>query len=240
MVSGKLISLNIRGISNYRKRRTIFTWCRRQKADIIFLQESHSTEGIEAQWKREWGAPLFCSHGASNARGVAILIRNNFDCLVEEIVADTQGRFLILKVVISGEQALLVNIYGPNRDNELASFYHAVLQTIIQKNFDSIENIIFGGDFNCPLNPAVDKRGGNLIPRRSVINAMIEQIQSEIDLHDIWRIKNPTMRSYTWSQSEPLIFSRLDYWLTSNSLSDNVSSVDIIPSIKTDHSAIVM
>ena len=104
-MSGKLISLNIRGISNYRKRRTIFTWCRRQKADIIFLHEAHSTEGIKAQWKREWDAPSFSSHGASNALGVAILIRNNFDCLVEEIVADTQGRFLILKVVISGEQA---------------------------------------------------------------------------------------------------------------------------------------
>ena len=24
-----------------------------------------------------------------------------------------------------------------------------------------------GGDFNCPLNPIVDKRGGNLIPRQS-------------------------------------------------------------------------
>ena len=48
------------------------------------------------------------------------------------------------------------------------------------------------------------------------------------------------MRSYTRSQLEPLIFSRLDYWLTSNSLSDNVNSVDIIPSVKTDHSAIVI
>ena len=74
-------------------------------------------------------------------------------------------------------------------------------------------------------------------PRRSVI-AAIEHIQSELDVHDIWRIKNPTTRSYTWSQSEPLNFSRLDYWLTSNSLSDNVSSVYIIPSIKTDHSII--
>ena len=76
-------------------------------------------------------------------------------------------------------------------------------------------------------------------PRRSVI-AAIEQIQSELDVHNIWRIKNPTTRSYTWSQSEPLIFSRLDDWLISNSLSDNVSSVDIIPAIKTDHSAIVI
>ena len=182
---------------------------------------------------------VLLSFGASNARGVAILIRNNFGCLFEEIVADTQGRFLILKVVLCGEQTLLVNIYGPNRDNHLVSFYHAVLKTIIEKDFDSIENIIFGGDFNCPLNHAVDKRGGNIFPRRFVI-AAIEQIQSELDVHNIWRIKNPTTRSYTWSQSEPLIFSRLDYWLISNSLSDNVSSVDIIPAIKTDHSAIVI
>ena len=112
-------------------------------------------------------------------------------------------------------------------------------KTIIEKDFDSIENIIFGGDFNCPLNHAVDKRGGNIFPRRSVI-AAIEQIQSELDVHNIWRIKNPTTRSYTWSQSEPLIFSRLNDWLISNSLSDNVSSVDIIPAIKTDHSAIVI
>ena len=74
------------------------------------------------------------------------------------------------------------------------------MQTIIEIDFDSIENIIFGGDFNCPLNPAVDKRIGNISPRRSVI-AAIEQIQSELDVHNIWRIKNPTTRSYTWSQS---------------------------------------
>ena len=65
----------------------------------------------------------------------------------------------------------------------------------------------------------------------------IEELQSQLDLHDIWRIKNPTTRSYTWSQSEPQIFSRLDYWLISNCLADNVCTVDIIPSIKTDHSA---
>ena len=58
-------------------------------------------------------------------------------------------------------------------------------------------------------------------------------------MHDIWRIKNPTTRSYTWSQSEPQILPRLDYWLISNSLTD-VCTVDIIPSIKTDHSAITL
>ena len=59
-------------------------------------------------------------------------------------------------------------------------------------------------------------------------------------MHDIWPVKNPTKRSYTWSQSSPLIFSRLDYWLISNSLSDNVCQVDMISATKTDHSAIVI
>ena len=107
-------------------------------------------------------------------------------------------------------------------------FYLSLLQTIVKNDFDKIENIIMGGDFNRPLNPTVDKRGGNLFPRQYVINT-IEELQSELDLHDIWRIKNPTTRSYTWSQSEPPIFSRLDYWLILNSLADNICSVDIIP-----------
>jgi len=60
------------------------------------------------------GATLICSHGANKARGVAILIRNNFDCVVEELVIDMNGRVIILKVLLSGEPTLLVNIYGPN------------------------------------------------------------------------------------------------------------------------------
>ena len=130
MVKGKLISLNTRGISNFRKRRTIFSWLRKQKPDVIFLQETHSTKRNEATWKKEWGATLFCSHGANNARGVAILIRNNFDCTVEESIVDSNGRFIILKAFISGDPTLLVNIYAPNRDNELVTFYRSLLQTI--------------------------------------------------------------------------------------------------------------
>ena len=66
----------------------------------------------------------------------------------------------------------------------------------------------------------------------------INCIQEELDLVDIWRIKNPDMKSFTWSQNSPAIFCPLDYWLISNSLQDLVTSTDIIPAIKTDHAAI--
>ena len=202
MIAGNLISINIRGISNFRKRKPIFTWCRKQKANIFFR---HSTKKNEAQWKREWGAPFFCSHGANNALGVAILIGNNFDCIVEQKVADAYDRCLILKVPLNGKQALLVSIHGPNKENKLVAFYLSLLQIIVKNDFDTIENIIMSGDLNCPLNPTVDKRGCNLFPRHSVVNT-IEELQSELDLHYIWRIKNPTTRIYTCSQSESQIF----------------------------------
>ena len=82
-------------------------------------------------------------------------------------------------------------------------------------------------------------KGRLSIPRKYVINA-IDEIQSEFSLHDIWRLKNPTTQSFTWARCSPFVFCRLDYWLISDKLHDLVSKVDIIPSIKTDHSAIIL
>ena len=82
-----------------------------------------------------WGATMFCSHGANNTRRGPILIRNNFDCTVKEsIVASiANGRFITFKVFLSGEPALLVNIYAPNWDNKLVTFYRSPLRTIAKK-----------------------------------------------------------------------------------------------------------
>ena len=44
------------------------------------------------------------------------MIWNTFDCLLQGSIADDSGRFLILKVLLNGEQALLVNVYGPSQE----------------------------------------------------------------------------------------------------------------------------
>ena len=132
---------------------------------------------------------------------------------------------------------VLVNIYAPNKDKDSVQFFRKLFTMLQTYNLDSEENIILGGDFNCPLNPILDKRGGIMIPRQSVVDS-IESLQNELDLVDIWRVKNPQTKSYTWSQKSPTILCRLDYWLISNNLCDFVNSTDIIPAIKTDHAAI--
>ena len=150
-MTGKFISLNTRGISNYRKRRKIFTWLRKQKPDVVFLQETHSTQGNEVFWQREWGARLIRSHGANNARGVAILIRNNFDCVVEESVIGTNGRS-IYNIKSSFQYKVLNSILYTNEllckigyiSDPNCSFCHQITETVSHISFDCFFLLPFG------------------------------------------------------------------------------------------------
>ena len=171
-----------------------------KKADLIFLQETHSTKAGEYRWKKEWGSEIIFSHGSSNARGVAILIKRGLDIVVEQELLNSSGRSIVLKTLINS------NIYGPNKKAEAVRFYQNLSATLRKMDPSSDDNIVVGGDFNCPLNPTLHKKGEILIPRQHVINS-IENVQNEFSLLlDIWRIKNPNTRSFTWSKNQPFIF----------------------------------
>ena len=112
---------------------------------------------------------------------------------------------------------VLINVYAPNKDTNVVTFLNNLLTTLQKNNFDEEENIIIGGDFNCPPNPILDKKEGLLNPRKSVVTT-IENLQEELDLVDIWKVKNPERKSFTWNQNSPMIFRPLNYWLISNTL----------------------
>ena len=79
---------------------------------------------------------------------------------------------------------MLINIYAPNKDRDIIQFIKNILITLLSEDFDSEENSIFGGDFNCPLNPIMDKQGGVMTPQKLVISC-INDFQNELDLVDI-------------------------------------------------------
>ena len=58
---------------------------------------------------------------------------------------------------------------GPNKDVEAVQFYHKLSNLLRTNDFGNEENIIMGGDLNCPLNINLDKKGGIRIPRRHVV-----------------------------------------------------------------------
>ena len=144
----KLVSLNVKGISNFHKRKTIYTWCRKKNADFSFLQETHSKEEVETQWKNEWGAEIIMSHGCSNSRGVAILIKKGVDYTPHSKIIDPLGRYIILKAEIKDKIYVLINIYAPNKDKDSFKFFADLLAKLKNENLDEEENSIVRGDFN--------------------------------------------------------------------------------------------
>ena len=90
-------------------------------------------------------------------QGVAILFRNGFDCKINNTIVDPLGRYLTIEAEINDEKYFLVNIYAPNKDNESAKFYDNLINVFKKDDRTFEDKIILGGDFNCPLNPHMDK-----------------------------------------------------------------------------------
>ena len=65
-------------------------------------------------------------------------------------------------------------------------------------------------------------------------------IANLLDLVDIWRIFNPDAKRFTWRRRKPDIHCRLDFSLTSSSLSTTIIKAEILPGFKTDHSLITL
>ena len=126
------------------------------------------------------------SHGSPNSCGVVILFKKGFDCTILSKFEDPWplGSYLILKAEIKDKLNVLINIYAPNNDKDITNFLNNPRTILQNENLEDKENIIIGGEINCPLNPALDKKGGTMLPRKSVIET-IDCLRDELDLVDI-------------------------------------------------------
>lgn len=236
-----IVSFNVRGLNDQKKRRSIFRWLKQKHIDICLLQETYCTTKVENMWKNEWGGKIFFSNGTNHARGVAVLIKPGFDVDVLDVTNDINGRMLLLELNIQGTPFNVMNIYAPNTESSQFHFYHFIKRTL-NTNINPANNILIGGDFNINFDNDLDKKGGNIIrtAMHDTIIKIIQGILSFFQLNDTWRVKNPQIKRFTWRQKTPPIHSRLDYWLISDALFDCVEDMDILPSFKSDHSPIIL
>ena len=125
-INFKLLSLNARGIRSFEKRKALFGWLMKDKADICFLLESYSTPEVEKIWKSQWKGELFFSHGTEHSKGVLILVKNSLEFELKTAKVDPNGRFIILEANVQDQSFLFVNLYAPNKTNEQSTSFEGI------------------------------------------------------------------------------------------------------------------
>lgn len=121
-VNFKLISLNVRGIRSATKRKALLLWLNKQKADIVFLQETYSTKEVEPVWNRQWKGKIH--HTVNHSCGVLVLVRDDLEFKLNSSRTDDKGRFILIYATVQGSQFLFVNVYSPNKVHDQCSFFN--------------------------------------------------------------------------------------------------------------------
>jgi exonuclease III len=91
MIQLKIISMNCRGLADFKKRKDVFMYLRKFNADIICLQDIHVAEGRQNSFKNSWGQHSIIATGTANSRGVAILTGRNRAITITEVEAILLG-----------------------------------------------------------------------------------------------------------------------------------------------------
>ena len=223
----------MRGLANEHKRRAIFEK-HRKNADILVLQETHSSEKDETIWQSEWGGKAIFNHGSTAARGIAVFMTKSIFENTEQIVKDEEGRTIIFNITEDGQTITIAAIYAPNNDSPK---YFTTLDILLKERS---EHKIILGDFNLALDVEQDRE--NTYCNNNKAKDEVENIMDHFSLKDIWRIQNGDKREFSWMKKGqyPIKASRIDLALVSAGLDQKVAISEYISSIYTDHRALYL
>ena len=98
-VKCKIISLNVRGIKEQTKRRSIFTYLKDQKADFYFSKRRIQMPMMNQCDKVKGGGgvgKILFSHGTHHSKGVCILLDPTANSHEEYLFSNNTGRIVLI------------------------------------------------------------------------------------------------------------------------------------------------
>jgi len=236
----KLISWNVNGLRACIKK-GFMDFFNETDADIYCIQETKMHPG-QAELDLGKYRDYWNSADKKGYSGTAIFTRIppisvSYGMGIEE--HDHEGRI----ITIEFEKLYLVTVYTPNSQSELQRLdYRMRWEDDFRKfvcGLDSKKPVIICGDLNCAhkeidlKNPKTNTRNaGFTIEERDKLSALIDA-----GFTDIYRHFNPDKKdAYTWWSYMPGVREknvgwRIDYFLVSDRLTDNVKETFILPEI---------
>lgn len=122
----------------------------------------------------------------------------------------------------------LLNIYGPNIDEP--NYYRKVFDLIPDL---STTNLIMGGDFNCYLDPYLDRLSSRTPP--AIASSTLNNLMRSRNMVDIWRLQHPSDRDYSFFSHVHKSYTRIDYFLVDAKLISNIDHTKYHNILISDH-----
>ena len=172
---------------------------------------------------------IFYANGDQNKAGVAILISYKIDFEIKAMRRDKEGHYIMIKGSIQAEDITIINIYATN----IRALQYA-RQMLTRMKGEINSNTMIMGDFNTTLTPMGRSTKQKISKETQTLNDTVDQL----DLIDIDRTFHPKTMNFTFFSSAHGTFSRIDNILGHKSSLGKFTTIEIIPSIFSDHSAV--
>ena len=236
----KIISWNVNSVRA--RIENIKDYIKDTNPDVLLLQEIKTqNESFPNDEFKKLGYASYV-FGQKSYNGVAIISKNELKNINNNFIKDdlNQSRIITAELKLKKKNIVLINIYVPNGnpvDTEKYEYKKNWLKKFIikiKKIFENYPNILIAGDFNIipeELDAHDFKKYENDALGRLEIRKKYREIIN-LGFKDVYRFKNKTKQEYTfwdyfagsWQKNYGM---RIDHFLLSNSLIENIKSINI-------------
>ena len=236
----KIVSWNVNSVRA--RINNILDYIKGSKPDIIFLQEIKTLEeNFPSEEFVKLGYECFV-YGQKSYNGVAILSKIKISNVQKGYIKDhlNQSRIISGEIKLKKKNIVLINVYVPNGNPVDTPKYNYKKDWLINFNSDINKkitkkiNLIIAGDFNVipeQLDVYDFKRYENDALGRLEIRKKFRELLN-LGLVDVYRLKNKDKIEYTfwdyfagsWQKNHGM---RIDHFLLSNGLIENITSIKI-------------
>ena len=236
----KIISWNVNSVRA--RIENIQDYISRNKPDILLLQEIKTQdEYFPYEDFKKIGYESYV-YGQKSYNGVAILSREKINKIDKNLINDDlkQSRAILGEIQLKKKKIELINIYVPNGNPIMTEKYEykknwlKKLINCIKKKISKNSNLIIAGDFNI-IPEEIDvydfKRYENDALGKLEIRKKFRELLN-LGFQDVYRMKYKNKIEYTfwdyfagsWQKNYGM---RIDHFLLSNNLIENISSIKI-------------
>lgn len=114
----KVLSLNVNGLNDARKRRLAFKFFKKCSNSIILLQETHCKRGLARLWRSQWPGSMLLTEGSGNQGGVAILFSRELKPKISQVYTQEDERFILAQFELENRKYSMASVYMPTSDHE--------------------------------------------------------------------------------------------------------------------------